>query len=207
MGIQSSEPLSTSMQFQSFSEDMRQVTNPTQYSTSNYEYHNAGISNNEALSGQIDNMLYNNIIDGTLGTSGTNGITAMSHTSPEYNLFLDDYHMPNFYLPAALFDSDLPTSLWSQPDWNSSIGFQSHRRAKSGSRACATSIFTTHRTAMENNWPGLSGNSAEDCRVSIGAPGRLPSTIPACLVTIPRGLRERLSSTPSIPPHPNLYRD
>jgi hypothetical protein len=126
MGIQSSEPLSTSMQFQSFSEDMRQVTNPTQYSTSNYEYHNAGISNNEALSGQIDNMLYNNIIDGTLGTSGTNGITAMSHTSPEYNLFLDDYHMPNFYLPAALFDSDLPTSLWSQPDWNSSIGFQSH---------------------------------------------------------------------------------
>jgi hypothetical protein len=121
-----SGPLTASMQFQSFSEDMRQVTNPTQYSASNYEYHNSGISNNEALGGQIDNMLYNNIIDGTLGTSGTNGIMAMSHTSPEYNLFLDDYHMPNFYLPAALFDSDLPTSLWSQPDWNSSIGFQSH---------------------------------------------------------------------------------
>jgi hypothetical protein len=94
------------MQFQSFPKDMRQVTNPSQYSASNYEYHNSGISNNEALGGQIDNMLYNNIIDGTLGTSGTNGIIAMSHTSPEYNLFLDDYHMPNFYLPAALFDSD-----------------------------------------------------------------------------------------------------
>jgi hypothetical protein len=126
MGIQSSDPLLTSIQFQSFSEDMRQVTSQNQNSASNYAYHSSGISNNEALGGQIDNTLYNNIIDGTLGTSGANGIIAMSHTSPEYNLFLDDYHMPNFYLPAALFDSDLPTSLWSQPDWNSSTGFQSH---------------------------------------------------------------------------------
>jgi hypothetical protein len=113
------------MQFQAFSEHMRQVASPTGHSGSNYEFHNSG-ARNEGLDGQMDNLLYNNITDRALTATGDKGIFGTWNTSQEYNLFLDDYHMPNFYLPAALFDSDLPTSLWSQPDWNGSIGLQSH---------------------------------------------------------------------------------
>lgn len=122
MENQDSGPLSGNMQFQSFPENTTQVLSPTRHAGLNYEYHNSTAPNNQGLDGQIDNLFYNNIIDGTLATSGANGMVG----TPEYNLFLDDYYMPNFYLPAALFDNfDLPTSLWSQPDWNGTIGFQS----------------------------------------------------------------------------------
>lgn len=118
-------PLSGSMQFQAFPENTRQVPSLTQHSGPNCEYPNSG-TRNEGLEGQIDNLLYNNIADGTLAATSYKGIFGTWNASQEYNLFLDDYHMPNFYLPAALFDSDLPTSLWSQPDWNGSIGLQNH---------------------------------------------------------------------------------
>lgn len=39
-----------------------------------------------------------------------------SNLSEDYNLFLDDYDMSNFYLPSSVFDSELPTSLWVRPD-------------------------------------------------------------------------------------------
>jgi hypothetical protein len=122
MENQDSGTLSGNLQFQSFPENTTQVLSSTQHSSSNYDYQNSAAPTNQALDGQIDNLFYNNIIDGTLVTTGVSGMVG----TPEYNLFLDDYNMPNFYLPAALFDNfDLPTSLWSQPDWTSAVGFQS----------------------------------------------------------------------------------
>jgi hypothetical protein len=34
----------------------------------------------------------------------------------DYNLFLDNFDMSNFYLPSSVFDLELPTSLWCRPD-------------------------------------------------------------------------------------------
>ncbi|KAG4430609.1 hypothetical protein IFR05_013904 [Cadophora sp. M221] len=34
----------------------------------------------------------------------------------DYNLFFDNFDISNFYLPATVYDSDLPVSLWSRPN-------------------------------------------------------------------------------------------
>ncbi|KAL2062797.1 hypothetical protein VTL71DRAFT_5869 [Oculimacula yallundae] len=39
-----------------------------------------------------------------------------SNVPGDYNLFFDNYDISNFYLPAAVYDSELPISLWSRPD-------------------------------------------------------------------------------------------
>lgn len=121
---QGTDPRSTNTEFPSFPENPRQVPNPTQRSSLSHEYQNFANPNVEMLDGQMDNMLYNNIVNNAISATGTKGIVGTSNVLQEYNLFLDDYHTANFYLPAALLDSDLPTSLWSQPDWNSSVTLQ-----------------------------------------------------------------------------------
>ena len=116
----------STIQFQSFPEGMRQDHGATQQSGPIYEYQSSRAQNAQALDVQMNNMLYNNIADRPITSNGANGIAGTSSTPQEYNLFLDDYHIHNFYLPAALFDSDLPTSLWSQPEWNDPLGLQNH---------------------------------------------------------------------------------
>jgi hypothetical protein len=44
-------------------------------------------------------------------------------TTPEdYNLFLDHFDLANLYIPSSVFDTELPTSLWSRPDVDLTFG-------------------------------------------------------------------------------------
>ncbi len=52
-------------------------------------------------------------------TYGDNNEFVMSNTIDiprDYNLFFDNFDISNFYLPATVYDSDLPVSLWSRPN-------------------------------------------------------------------------------------------
>lgn len=39
----------------------------------------------------------------------------------DYNLFFDNFDTSNFYLPSTVFDSELPISLWSRPDFGGNV--------------------------------------------------------------------------------------
>ncbi len=47
--------------------------------------------------------------------TGATGVTG------DYNLFFDNFDTSNFYLPSTVFDSELPISLWSKPDFGSNV--------------------------------------------------------------------------------------
>jgi hypothetical protein len=52
----------------------------------------------------------------------------LSELSEEYNLFLDDFDMSNYYLPSSVFDSELPNSLWRRPDSDVMLDSQNRNR-------------------------------------------------------------------------------
>jgi hypothetical protein len=46
----------------------------------------------------------------------------------DYNLFFDNFDTSNFYLPSTVFDSALPISLWSKPDFAGNLEHESSSR-------------------------------------------------------------------------------
>jgi Fungal specific transcription factor domain len=55
-------------------------------------------------------------------------MTSASGIPGDYNLFFDNFDTSNFYLPSTVFDSDLPISLWSRPDFGGNLENESISR-------------------------------------------------------------------------------
>lgn len=66
----------------------------------------------------------------------------------DYNLFFDNFDTSNFYLPSTVFDTELPVSLWSRPDFGGNVEPE-----------MATDAFLYHEVKMT-----LSATSAHDFR-------------------------------------------
>ncbi|KAE9368167.1 hypothetical protein N431DRAFT_414424 [Stipitochalara longipes BDJ] len=87
------------------------------------------LSPNEFFAGHINQPQSENI--STLGSNiGTleYAMTGAPEIPGDYNLFFDNFDTSNFYLPSTVFDSELPISLWSRPDFGGLEPDNSSRR-------------------------------------------------------------------------------
>lgn len=83
----------------------------------------APISQSGFFAGQVDPQ--NGSITGLPPVYVDNHDFLMSDTVDipgDYNLFFDNFDISNFYLPATVYDSDLPVSLWSRPNPIQDVG-------------------------------------------------------------------------------------
>lgn len=80
--------------------------------------HQPQVSQSTFLPGQ-DNQQRHEILSSQAPTYVDNTNFVMSNTVDipgDYNLFFDNFDISNFYLPATVYDSELPVSLWSRPN-------------------------------------------------------------------------------------------
>jgi hypothetical protein len=89
--------------------------------TSN-ETHNSRVSQAGFFTGQIDQQQPENIsiLAPSLGNLDY-AMTPATGIPGDYNLFFDNFDTSNFYLPSTVFDSELPISLWSRPDFGGNM--------------------------------------------------------------------------------------
>jgi hypothetical protein len=90
---------------------------------------NSRVSQSGFFAGHIEQQQPENIA--TLAPSLGNleyTMTGATGIPGDYNLFFDNFDTSNFYLPSTVFDSELPISLWSRPDFGGTIEPESINR-------------------------------------------------------------------------------
>jgi hypothetical protein len=112
-----------SMQTDWASQDPASLLSNAEHQYASSDGHDAQLPQAGFLFGQIEQQQPENI--STLAPSIGNphyGMIGPAEVPGDYNLFFDNFDISNFYLPATVFDSELPISLWSRPISGGDVG-------------------------------------------------------------------------------------